>query len=53
MAERLGSTNKAGVVQAGCATLWNICLPLLQPNLRRLVRRPLIIAADALDNIDR
>jgi len=52
-AERLSTATKAGVVQAGCASLWNICLPLLQPNLRRLVRRPLTVAANALDNIDR
>ena len=53
MAQQLTTVNKAGVVQAGCASLWNICLPLLQPNLRRLIRRPLTVAADALDSIDR
>ena len=52
-AERLSSVDKAGIVQTGCASLWNLCLPLLQPNLRRLIRRPLTVAADALENIDR
>lgn len=52
-AERLSSTDKAGIVQAGCASLWNLCLPLLQPNLRQLIRRPLTVAATALENIDR
>jgi hypothetical protein len=43
----------ASVVQAGCATQWNLCLPLLQPKLRHHVRRYLTAAADALENISR
>ncbi|XP_059152499.1 cilia- and flagella-associated protein 46-like isoform X4 [Physella acuta] len=46
---RLGDPN---VIQAGCATQWNLCLPLLQPNLRDKVRRPLTMVARALENID-
>jgi len=52
-AERLHSIDKAGIVQAGCASLWNLSLPLLQPNLRRMIRRPLTVAANALEKIDR
>ncbi|CAL1538602.1 unnamed protein product [Lymnaea stagnalis] len=48
-AMRLGDPN---VIQAGCVTQWNLCLPLLQPNLRHKVRRPLAIIAQALENID-
>ena len=33
--------------------MWNLCLPLLQPNLRYHVRRPLSLVADALESIDR
>ena len=39
--------------QVGCTTMWNICLPLLQFNLRNHVRKPLRIVADALESVDR
>jgi len=52
-AERLSSIDKSGIIQTGCASLWNLCLPLLQPKLRRLIRCPLTVAANALDSIDR
>ncbi|GFO25849.1 cilia- and flagella-associated protein 46-like [Plakobranchus ocellatus] len=48
-AVRLGDPN---VIQAGCVTQWNLCLPLLQPNLRHHVRRRLSLLAEALENID-
>ena len=41
------------VIQAGCVTQWNLCLPLLQPNLRQHVRRPLTNVAEALEKIQR
>ncbi|KAH9492442.1 Cilia- and flagella-associated protein 46 [Bulinus truncatus] len=41
------------VIQAGCVSQWNLCLPLLQPNLRHNVRRPLTLVANALEEIDR
>ena len=41
------------VIQAGCVTQWNLCLPLLQPNLRQQVRRPLTVVAEALEDIQR
>ena len=41
------------VIQAGCVTQWNLCLPLTQPNLRKHVRKPLTVIADALENIQR
>ncbi|XP_033122422.1 cilia- and flagella-associated protein 46-like isoform X2 [Anneissia japonica] len=46
---RLGDPN---VLQVGCSTMWNVCLPLLQPNLRHHVRKPLTVIAEALENID-
>ena len=33
--------------------MWNLCLPLLQANLRHHVRKPLTLAAQALEDIDR
>ncbi|XP_075249447.1 cilia- and flagella-associated protein 46-like isoform X3 [Convolutriloba macropyga] len=39
------------LVQAACTTLWNICLPLLQPNLRSFIRRPLTLIANTLEDI--
>ena len=39
--------------QAGCVTMWNLALPLLQSNLRHHVRKPLTLAAQALEDIDR
>ena len=45
--------NNPNVMQAGCVTQWNLCLPLLQTNLRSKVRRPLTQVADILENIER
>ncbi|XP_062591392.1 cilia- and flagella-associated protein 46-like [Saccostrea cucullata] len=39
------------VIQAGCVTQWNLILPLLQPNLRKHVRKPLTLLAEALEDI--
>ncbi|XP_065923991.1 cilia- and flagella-associated protein 46 isoform X6 [Magallana gigas] len=39
------------VIQAGCVTQWNLILALLQPNLRKHVRKPLTLLADALEDI--
>ncbi|XP_076434592.1 cilia- and flagella-associated protein 46-like isoform X2 [Babylonia areolata] len=47
-AVRFGDPN---VIQAGCVTQWNLCLPLTQPNLRRLIRKPLTLIAEALEDI--
>ena len=41
------------LVQAACTTLWNICLPLLQPNLRASIRRALTLIANTLEEIQR
>ncbi|XP_052228420.1 cilia- and flagella-associated protein 46-like isoform X3 [Dreissena polymorpha] len=43
--------NDPNVIQAGCVTQWNLCLPLLQPNLRHYVRKPLTQVAEALEDI--
>ncbi|KYO42269.1 cilia- and flagella-associated protein 46 isoform B [Alligator mississippiensis] len=48
-AVRVGDPN---VVQAVCATQWNLCLPLLQHNLLQHVKKPLISVADILEKID-
>ena len=49
-AVRLGHPN---IIQAGCVTQWNLCLPLLQTNMRQSVRRALTAVADALQDINR
>ena len=41
------------LVQLGCLTQWNLCLPLLQATLRNHVRKPLQYVAECLENIDR
>ncbi|XP_056385225.1 cilia- and flagella-associated protein 46 isoform X2 [Hyla sarda] len=48
-AVRLGEPN---TIQEVCTTLWNLCLPLLQHNLRKHLKKPLISIADSLENID-
>ncbi|KAM6346812.1 cilia- and flagella-associated protein 46 [Alca torda] len=40
------------VIQVVCTTQWNLCLPLLQHNLNRHLRKPLISVADVLEEID-
>ncbi|XP_069836237.1 cilia- and flagella-associated protein 46 [Dendropsophus ebraccatus] len=46
---RLGEPDS---IQDVCTTLWNLCLPLLQHNLRRRLKKPLISIAESLENID-
>jgi hypothetical protein len=41
------------LIQFGCLIQWELCLPLLQPNLRSKIRRPLQFVADCLDEIER
>ncbi|XP_039478106.1 cilia- and flagella-associated protein 46 isoform X2 [Oreochromis aureus] len=36
-------------VQAVCTTQWNLCLPLLQHNLRKCIKTPLLRVAQALE----
>ncbi|XP_044924407.1 cilia- and flagella-associated protein 46 isoform X2 [Mustela putorius furo] len=48
-AVRLG---EPGPIHVVCATQWNTCLPLLQHNLRRQLRKPLSNVADALEKAD-
>ncbi|PAA91512.1 hypothetical protein BOX15_Mlig026945g4 [Macrostomum lignano] len=53
--EALLNANRQGrpdTIQAGCATQFNLILPLLQPNLRNLVRKPLSLVAQSLEAID-
>ncbi|XP_071793797.1 cilia- and flagella-associated protein 46-like isoform X3 [Asterias amurensis] len=45
---RYGDPN---IIQAGCVAQWNLCLPLLQTNLREHARKPLTLVAEALENI--
>ncbi|XP_068112949.1 cilia- and flagella-associated protein 46 isoform X2 [Hyperolius riggenbachi] len=39
-------------VQDVCVTLWNLCLPLLQHNLRKHVKKSLVSVSEALEGID-
>lgn len=39
--------------QAVCAAQWSFCLPLLQHNLRKRVRTPLLRVAQVLEDIRR
>ncbi|XP_072485231.1 cilia- and flagella-associated protein 46 isoform X2 [Notamacropus eugenii] len=48
-ASRLKNPN---VIQVVCATQWNLCLPLLQHNLRGHLLKPLIQVAEILEKID-
>ncbi|KAK7901384.1 hypothetical protein WMY93_018153 [Mugilogobius chulae] len=47
-AERLGDPQ---AIQTLCASLWRLCLPLLQHNLRRRIRSALLRVAQALEDI--
>ncbi|XP_063289661.1 cilia- and flagella-associated protein 46 [Pelobates fuscus] len=40
------------IIQTVCTTQWNLCLPLLQRNLRRNLRKPLIAISQSLKKID-
>ncbi|XP_027696309.1 cilia- and flagella-associated protein 46 [Vombatus ursinus] len=48
-ASRLKDPN---VMQVVCATQWNLCLPLLQHNLRGHLLKPLIQVAEILEKMD-
>lgn len=40
-------------MQSVCATQWNLCLPLLQHNLRKRIRTPLSRVAQVLEDTQR
>lgn len=40
-------------VQAVCATQWRLCLPLLQHNLRKRIRTPMLRVIQGLEDIHR
>ncbi|XP_065072026.1 cilia- and flagella-associated protein 46-like isoform X1 [Rhopilema esculentum] len=40
------------LIQHGCITMWNLCLPLLQKGLRKVVKGPLKVVSEALEDID-
>ncbi|GAA6097380.1 cilia- and flagella-associated protein 46 isoform X2, partial [Tachysurus ichikawai] len=42
----------AEVTQSVCAALWNSCLPLLQQNLRKNLKSPLLTLSQALKNMN-
>ncbi|XP_058242545.1 cilia- and flagella-associated protein 46 isoform X2 [Hemibagrus wyckioides] len=42
----------AEVTQSVCAALWNSCLPLLQHNLRKNLKSPLLTLSQALENMN-
>ncbi|CAF1356153.1 unnamed protein product [Adineta steineri] len=49
--ESLQRTGQSDLVQTGCIILWNLCLPLLQTNLRNKIRRPLTTLVNILERI--
>ncbi|KAG8435302.1 hypothetical protein GDO86_013309 [Hymenochirus boettgeri] len=40
------------VIHIVCISLWNLCLPLLQHNLRKYLRKPLVSISESLEKID-
>ncbi|XP_071987329.1 cilia- and flagella-associated protein 46 isoform X2 [Engystomops pustulosus] len=46
---RLGEPDS---IQDVCTTLWDLCLPLLQHNLRKHLKKPLTSVAESLEDID-
>ncbi len=46
-------TGQYDLVQTGCVILWNLCLPLLQTNLRGKIRKPLTTLVNILERIQR
>lgn len=41
------------LIQVGCVTMWNLCLPLLQKDFRKAIKAPLSLVTEALEDIDR
>lgn len=41
------------VIHVVCTTQWNLCLPLLQHNLRLHLRKPLTRIVETLEKVDR
>lgn len=41
----------SSTVQSGCITLWNLCLPMLQHNLRHQIVAPLKLIVTALEDL--
>ncbi|RXM35439.1 Cilia- and flagella-associated protein 46 [Acipenser ruthenus] len=48
-AVRLGDMN---AIQVVCVTQWNLCMPLLQHNIRKSIRKQLIRVAEVLEEIN-
>ena len=56
MEETLTSTLRTGdaeLIQSVCVAQWNLCLPLLQPNMRHQVLKPVSTVAKGLEKIER
>ncbi len=45
--------NNTDLIQLGCIIQWSLCLPLLQPGLRKDVRKPLQYVCECLSDIER
>ena len=45
--------NNPKLIQLGCMMQWNLCLPLLQPGLRKQIRKALQLCAECLECIER
>lgn len=46
-------TSNTRLCQQGCQIMWSLCLPLLQPGIRKQVRKALQLIVECLENIDR
>ncbi|XP_069095869.1 cilia- and flagella-associated protein 46 isoform X1 [Pleurodeles waltl] len=44
--------SEPSIIEVACASLWNLCLPLLQHNLCKHLRKPLLSVAESLEQID-
>jgi hypothetical protein len=51
--ESLVRTGHNDLVQTGCVNLWNLCLPMLQTNLRTKIRKALTTLVNILQRIER
>ena len=49
----MNRANNTRLTQQGCQILWSLCLPLLQPGIRKQVRKALQLIVECLENIDR
>ncbi|CAF1033824.1 unnamed protein product, partial [Didymodactylos carnosus] len=49
--ETLFRISQSDLIQTACIYIWNLCLPLLQTNLRNKIRKPLTTIANILEKL--